>query len=108
MITYEDFSKLEIKIGTILSAEKVAGADKLVLLKVDLGEDEPRQVVAGILKHFPDPEVLVGKQVPIVANLQPRTMLGHESRGMILAASKDPEFSLLVTEENVTPGSFVK
>lgn len=85
-ISIEDFAKLKIRVGTILSAEKVPDADKLVKFRVDLGEGEPRQILSGIAIYYPDPSVLVGKQVPVIANLAPRVIRGHESRGMILYA----------------------
>ena len=85
-ISIEDFAKLKIKVGTILSAEKIPDADRLIKFSVDLGEESPRQILSGIAIHYPDPSVLVGKQVPVIANLAPRVILGHESQGMILYA----------------------
>src|SRR3989304_8209180 len=86
MITFDEFKKAEIKIGTILSAEKVPDADKLIKLVVHLGEYVPRQILSGIAEHYSDPSVLVGKQVPILANLPTRTIRGLESQGMVLYA----------------------
>lgn len=86
MITFEEFKKAEIKIGTILSAEKVPEADRLLKLMVNLGEESPRQILSGIAGHYPDPSVLVGKQVPVLANLPTRTIRGLESQGMVLYA----------------------
>ncbi len=83
-ISIDDFKKVDIKIGTILSAEFVPDADKLIRFEVDLGEESPRQILSGIRAHYPDPSVLIGKQVPVIANLAPRTIRGLESRGMIL------------------------
>ncbi|MBI5798417.1 MAG: hypothetical protein HZB10_00610, partial [Candidatus Yonathbacteria bacterium] len=85
-ITFDEFKKAEIKIGTILSAEKVLDADKLIKLMVNLGEEHPRQILSGIAEHYPDPSVLVGKQVPVLANLPTRTIRGLESMGMVLYA----------------------
>lgn len=85
-ITFDEFKKAEIKIGTILSAEKVPDTDKLIRLMVNVGEDAPRQILSGIALHFPDPLVLVGKQVPVLTNLPTRTIRGFESQGMILYA----------------------
>ena len=82
-ISYDDFMKLDIKIATVLSAEKVEGTDKLVKLEVDAGEK--RTLVAGIGDVY-DPKELVGKQIPILANLEPRKLRGVLSQGMILAA----------------------
>jgi methionine--tRNA ligase beta chain len=105
---YETFSKLEIKIGTIKSVEVVEDADKLLKLMVDVGEEEPRQIVSGIRTHFEDPQSLVGKQCPFVVNLEPRTIRGLESRGMILATGSEDTFSLLTPETEILSGSMVK
>ncbi len=84
-ITIDDFLKVELRVGTILTAEKVEKADKLLRLTVDIGT-EVRQIVAGIAKAYA-PETLVGRKVVIVANLAPRKLRGIESQGMIVAAS---------------------
>ena len=83
-ITFEDFTKLDIRVGTILEAEAIEGADKVLKLVVDLGE-EKRTIVAGVAEFY-QPEDLIGKQVPVLVNLEPRTFRGVESQGMILAA----------------------
>jgi methionyl-tRNA synthetase len=85
-ITIDDFSKVELRVGQVLSAERVKGADKLLHLKVDLAEAEPRSIVAGIAEAYA-PETLVGRKVVIVANLAPRKLRGLTSNGMIVAAS---------------------
>lgn len=85
MINFDDFTKIELKVGTVLEAEDVAGAEKLIKLQVDLGEETPRQILAGI-KQWYKAEDLVRKQVVVVANLEPRIMMGLESSGMILCA----------------------
>lgn len=85
-ITFDEFKKAEIKIGTILSAEKVPEADKLIKLMINLGEENPRQILSGIAEHYPEPSVLVGKQVPVLVNLPTRTIRGLESQGMVLYA----------------------
>lgn len=108
MISIEDFKKLEIKIGEIISADKVPETDKLLRLSVNMGEETPRQIVSGIALHFPEPGVLVGKKVAFAANLEPRTIRGLVSQGMILAVSGDEFFSLLETNSNVPAGSTVK
>ncbi len=105
MITFEDFKKLDIRIATIVQAEKVPGADKLLKLTVDLG-NEKRQVVAGIALQY-DASGLAGKQVPVVCNLQPAKIRGVESNGMILCAAM-PEPILLSPEKQVPNGSTVK
>jgi len=107
-ITYDDFAKLEIKIGTILSVEVVEEADKLLKLMVNVGEEESRQIVSGIRTHFEDPQVLVGRQCPFIVNLAPRTIRGFESNGMIMAASSEGSFALLHPHQEVPPGSGVK
>jgi len=84
-IQYDDFAKLDLRVGTIVTAEKVQKADKLLKLQVDLGF-ETRTIVSGIAEHF-KPEEITGKQVVVVANLAPRKMRGIESNGMILMAS---------------------
>jgi len=117
-ITFDEFKKAEIKIGTILSAEKIPEADKLIKLMINLGPkpivvapiapeatqqelnelteseeavsqepvDDIRQILSGIAEHYPDPSALVGKQVPVLANLPTRTIRGYESQGMVLYA----------------------
>ncbi len=107
-INYDDFAKLEIKIGTILSVEVVPDADKLLKLMVDVGEAEPRQIVSGIRTHFEDIEVLVGRQCPFIVNLAPRTIRGFESNGMIMAASQEGVFALLHPHVEVPAGAGVK
>jgi methionyl-tRNA synthetase len=93
-INYEDFAKVEICLGTILSVEVVPDADKLLRLEVDLGEETPRQILSGIREYFEDPQTLVGKQCPFVTNLAPRTIRGLESNGMIVAANFGETFAL--------------
>ena len=107
-ISYEDFAKLEIKIGTITAIEIVEDADKLLKLSVDVGEEAPRQIVSGIRTYFEDINSLVGKQCPFLTNLAPRTIRGLESQGMILTAEDtDGKLQLLKPENVVSPGSNV-
>lgn len=108
-ISIDQFKAIEIKIGKILSVEIVPDADKLLKLEVDMGEESPRQILSGIREYFEDPQILVGKRVPFVANLAPRTIRGLESNGMILAVNdKDGAgFSLLEVEEKISAGSRV-
>lgn len=105
-ITIDDFSKIELKVGTILEAEDVEGAEKLLKLKVDLGEENPRQILAGIKKWY-TPEDLIGKQVVVVANLEPRMMMGLESQGMMLAADSEDGPVFLTAPKQVSPGSTI-
>ncbi len=108
MINFEDFTKLDICIGTIVSAEKIPDADKLLCLMVDLGEEFPRQIVSGIAEHFTEPEILVGKQVPVLLNLNPRTIRGVESQGMILYVVGGDKLTTLESSEKMTNGTPVK
>jgi methionyl-tRNA synthetase len=85
-VDIEDFVKVDLRVGQVLSAERVKGADKLLHLRVDIGEPEPRTIVAGIATVY-EPEKIVGRKVVIVANLHPRKLRGIESNGMIVAAS---------------------
>ncbi|HET9053242.1 MAG TPA: methionine--tRNA ligase subunit beta, partial [Cyclobacteriaceae bacterium] len=105
-ITIDDFGKLDIRVGTVLTAEKMEKSDKLLKLTVDTGIDQ-RTVLSGIAKHY-SPEEMVGKQVTLIANLAPRKMMGIESQGMILMAEDaDGKLRLLQPDESVNPGSGV-
>jgi len=106
MITYEFFKKLDMKIGKVLSAMSVEGTDKLIRLEVDIGSGKI-QIVAG-MAEFRDPDDLVGKQVPILVNLEPRKFRGIESHGMILAADVGGRPILLHPEVEVPPGSTIR
>lgn len=104
MITLEEFKKLDIRIGEILSAEKILETDKLIKLQIDLGEETPRQIIAGMAEFFPHEQDLVGKQVTILANLEPRTIKGLESEGMLLAVKDDDKLALIVPSTKVSSG----
>ena len=104
-ISYQDFAKLEIKIGTIVAAEIVPDADRLLRLSVDVGEEENRQIVSGIREFFADHEELIGRQCPFLTNLEPRTIRGLESQGMILAVGEDDTFRLLHPHQEVVAGT---
>jgi len=104
-IQYDDFAKLDLRVGTILSAEKVEKADKLLKLEIDLGF-EKRTVVSGIAMHF-KPEDIVGKQVVVVANLAPRKMRGIESNGMILMADDSGKLIFINPDQSTANGSGV-
>lgn len=102
VIQYEDFAKLELRVATVKEAQDHPKADKLLLLKVDVGGQE-RQIVAGLRGYY-SPESLVGRQIIIVANLAPRMMRGYESQGMLLAASpEDRSQVILLTPERPVP-----
>ena len=107
MITFDDFKKVEISVGKILSVEIVPDTDKLLKLSVDFSESEgPRQIVSGIKEFFPDIQILVGKQCLFVTNLEPRTIKGLESNGMLFALSTDDGgFSLLEPNESIPVGT---
>lgn len=106
MITFDDFNKLDIRIGTILKAEKVEGADKLLKLLVNLGE-EKRTLVAGIAQDY-NPEDIIGKQIPILTNLEAKTIKGIESKGMILAVDIDNKATLIHPDKKIPNGSKVR
>ncbi len=106
MINYEDFNKLDIRIGTILEAERVEGTDKLLKLKIDLGE-ETRILVAGIAQDY-QPQEIAGKQIPILANLEPKKFRGIESNGMILAVDINEKATLIHPDKNVPNGSKIR
>ncbi len=109
MLNIEEFKKVDIAVGQILSAQKVPETDKLLKLSVNLGEEQPRQIVSGISLYFPDPSVLVGKKCMFVANLEPRVIRGIESQGMILAVSdENGNFSLLVPSDTIPVGARAK
>ncbi len=105
MITFDEFKKAEIKIGTIISVEKVPDADRLLKLMIDIGEEVPRQILSGIAEHYPDPSVLVGKQVPVLANLPTRTIRGFESQGMVLYAVGDGFLTTVEPSREIPPGT---
>ena len=111
-INFEDFIKLEIRIGKILTAEKVEGSDKLLKLEVDFGQNEAgelikRQIIAGIAKYYA-PDTLIGKECPFAFNLEPRMLKGLESQGMILCPSDSNGPVLLFPDKEVQPGSLIK
>lgn len=106
-ITYDDFAKLQIVIGTITAVEIVPDSSKLLKLTVDVGEEVPRQILSGIKKYFTDPQSLVGVQTPFLINLETKMIAGLESQGMIMAASTETDFSLLTVQSSLTPGASV-
>jgi len=102
MITFEDFQKIDLKVGKILEAERVEDSEKLLKLMVDLG-GETRQIIAGIGKFY-QPKNLIGKEIVVVANLEPKNLMGLESQGMLLAANNNGEPVILIPEKEVLPG----
>ena len=107
-ISIEEFQRLALRVGVVVAAEVHPNADRLLVLKVDVGDGAPpRQVVAGIKASY-QPEALIGKRVVVVTNLKPATLRGVESQGMVLAASDAEGITLLAPERPVAPGSPVK
>lgn len=108
MINYDEFSKVELKIAEVVSAERVEGSEKLLKLEVSLSE-ETRQIIAGIGKVY-GPEDVVGKKIVIVTNLEPRKLMGLESQGMVLAASDDEHGPVLLLPESqeIKAGATIK
>ncbi len=106
-ITYDDFAKLELRVGKVISAVAIPKKDKLLHLQVDLGEAKPRSIIAGIAEAY-KPESLVGAQVIVVANLAPRKMAGLVSEGMILAAGDEAILGLSALDRDVPPGTRVR
>jgi methionine--tRNA ligase beta chain len=101
--TYDDFTKLELRAATVTAAERVEKSDKLLKLQLDLGPElGARQIVAGVGKAY-EPEALVGTQIIIVANLEPRALMGHESNGMLLAARDEAGVPVLLRPERPVP-----
>ena len=108
MINIEEFKKVEIKIGKILSAERIDGSEKLLKFRIDLGSEE-RQIIGGLALAYPDPSVLVGREIPIIANLEPRKLMGLESQGMILACTDENDLPVILTPLKEVPlGSILR
>ena len=103
-IPYSDFAKLDLRVGKILEVEDHPNADKLYVLKVDLAEKEPRQIVAGLKPYYKKSQLL-NKKAIFVANLEPKEVRGIESNGMILAASSDEKVIFLTTESDIEQGA---
>lgn len=113
MINIDEFSKVELKIAKILKAERVDGSEKLIKMSLDVGDKNetgefiPRQVLAGIGKTY-EPANLINKQIVIVANLEPRTLMGIESHGMIVAGSDDAGIAIISPDRDLPPGTKLK
>jgi methionyl-tRNA synthetase len=105
-ITIDEFQKIQLKTAKVLAAERVPKSEKLIKLRVSIGEEQ-RQIVAGIGKKY-EPESLVGKTIVIVANLKPAKLMGIESQGMVLAAGDAEVRGLVTILEDVEPGTKVK
>jgi methionine--tRNA ligase beta chain len=107
LVSFEEFSKMDLRVGKIVKAEPVQGSRRLVKLSIDVGGGGVRQAVAGIA-HIYSPEELEGKQVAVINNLQPKRIFGVESNVMILAAEDEATISLLIPERPVKTGSQIK
>ncbi len=107
MISIDEFKQVELRIGTIVEAHRIPGADKLLRLIVDVGESDTRQIVAGIAQQF-NPRELLEVQVVVVTNLEPATIHGVQSHGMILAAGADEPEALVITDSKCPPGTIVR
>ena len=105
MITIDDFRKVDLRVAKVMAVERVEGSEKLLKLQVDMGE-EKRQIVAGIGLAY-EPEMLIGREIIVVANLEPRALMGIESQGMLLAASNNQPV-LLMPDKEVAPGSVIR
>ena len=101
MVTLEDFNRLDIRIGKVLSVEKVPDAEKLLKFIFDLGE-EKRQIIAGMAEFYSEPSILEGKEMPLLLNIEPRTFRGQVSEGMIIAADVDGRPVLLHPEREIS------
>ena len=105
-ISIDDLMKVEVKVGTVRTAELVPETDKLLRLTVDFGEEEgPRQIVSGIRAYVNEPEELIGRQLAFVTNLAPRKIKGLESNGMLFAVGQDDTFAFLSPDRPVPPGT---
>ncbi len=106
IISYEEFKKVEMKVGKIISVEIVENADKLYKFMVNVGEENPRQILSAIREYYSDPEFFVGKKLVFVTNLAPRMIRGLESQGMVVAVDGNEDQPIfLVPEEDVPNGS---
>lgn len=105
-ISFDEFSKIEVSVGTVQSAERVPETDKLLRLMVDFAEESgPRQIISGIAGHVAEPESLVGRQLAFVTNLEPRTIRGLESNGMLFAVGSGESFAFLTPDRQVPSGT---
>lgn len=106
-ITFDDFAKIDLRVARVLEARAHPDADRLILLRIDLGSEQ-RQLVAGLKAHYA-PEELVGKLIVVVKNLKPRKMRGEESRGMLLAASSEDQSQVILISPaaDIAPGAKV-
>ena len=107
-IHYEDFAKLDIRIGTVVAAELVPETDKLIKCTVDFGEELGQRTIVSGIAEWKKPEELIGRQFPYIVNLAPRMLRGVESQGMLLAASDESGVALLTPERTLHTGTRLK
>ncbi|MEM2133658.1 MAG: methionine--tRNA ligase subunit beta [Candidatus Jordarchaeaceae archaeon] len=107
VITFKEFQKMDLRIGKVLTAEKVPNTKKLIKMNVDIGQGETRQIIAGMAEHL-KPENLTGKSVVVLVNLEPKEFMGLQSRGMILAADLNGRPILITPEEETPPGTKIR
>ncbi len=107
MVDFDTWEKIELKVGEVKEVEDIEGADKLYKLTVDIGEEEPRTLCAGIKQHYAK-EDLQGKKIVVFANLEPRKLRGVESQGMILCACKDDKVIFLSPESDIEVGANIQ
>jgi methionyl-tRNA synthetase len=106
-IDINDFAKVELRVGEVRTAERIPKADKLLLITVDIGEEKPRQILAGIAQYY-EPENLIGRKIVVVANLKPRKLRGYESQGMLRCLVGDEGKPVITTAEDVPNGARLK
>ncbi len=107
MISFEEFKQLDLQVGTIVEVNEHPNADKLVKLSADIGEQEPIQLVAGV-KGYYENEELEGKQIVILTNMEPATIRGERSEGMLLAATTEQDVALIGPDQKVPPGTGIE
>lgn len=107
-ISYDDFAKLDIRVGTVVAAERVPDTDKLIKCTIDFGDEVGTRTIVSGIALWKTPEELVGKQLPYIVNLAPRMLRGIESQGMLLALSDDAGLALLAPERPVQKGTRAK
>lgn len=103
-VSFAEFKKLDLRVGRVLNVEDIAGLDKIYKLTVDIGEENPRTILAGV-KEFLKPQDLEGKNIVVIVNLEPKEVRGVLSEGMLLAAEVDGKPTIVVPEEEVEPGT---
>ena len=107
-IAYDEFAKVELRVAKVLEARPHPNADKLLLLQIDVGEEQPKQIVAGLRQHY-TPEQLEGKLIVVVNNLQPALLRGESSNGMLLAATSGEQVIVLTVDDPAcVPGAKIK